>query len=86
MTLSTRSLMRLAHLKAPETDISRDAITLLKLHLERVAEAILSHASSIHDRENAMRQSVGERPKVRLSPKHIKMAIDGKFAGENDEL
>ena len=85
MTLSTRSLMELAHLKAPERDISRDAITLLKLHLERVAEAILSKASSIHDKENAMRKVVGERPKVRLSPKHIKMAIEGKFAGENDE-
>lgn len=85
MTLSERSLMRLAHLKTSETDISRDAITLLKLHLERVAETILSEASSIHARENAMRQQIGERPIVRLSVKHMKMAIDGKFAGENDE-
>ena len=82
MTLSTRSLMKLAHLKTSERAIAKDAITLLKIHLERVAEAVLSKASSIHDKENAMRKVVGERPKVRLSPKHIKMAIEGKFADE----
>jgi len=85
MTLSERSLMTLARLKAPEKHFSRDAIRLLKVYLERQVDWIIMQASSIHDRENAMRQQVGERPKVRLSPKHIKMAIDGKFVGENDE-
>jgi hypothetical protein len=83
MTLSVRSITRLIHLKAPNRRISKDAIILLKLHLERQADWIITQASSIHDRENAMRQQVGERPKVRLSPKHIKMAIEGKFVEEN---
>jgi hypothetical protein len=79
--------MKLAHIKAPGRLISKDAIELLKVYLERQADWIITRASNIHDRENEMRKVVGERPKVRLSPKHIKMAIDGKFAGEqkNDE-
>ena len=85
MTLSKRSLMKLAQITAPGRLISKDAIIVLKLYLERKAGWIIAQASSIHDRENAMRQEIGERPKKRLSPKHIKMAIDGKFAGENDE-
>ena len=85
MTLSERSLMRLAHIKVPGRFISRDAVKLLKVYLERQADWILTQASGIHDRENAMRQQIGERPKVRLSPKHIKMAIEGKFVGDNDE-
>ncbi len=85
MTLSERSLMRLAHIKAPGRLISRDAIRLLKVYLERQADWIITQASNIHDRENAMRQKIGERPKVRMSPKHIKMAIDGKFVEENAE-
>jgi hypothetical protein len=79
--------MRLAHINAPGRLISRDAVRLLKLYLERRAEWVITQASSIHDRENDMRRQIGERPKARLSPKHIKMAIDGKFVGDkaNDE-
>jgi hypothetical protein len=79
--------MRLAHIKAPGRHFSRDAIKLLKVYLERQADWIITQASSIHDRENDMRRQIGERPKARLSPKHIKMAIDGKFVGDkaNDE-
>ena len=73
--------MRLCHLKAPGRCISHDSVLLLKVHLERVAEAVISRASAIHDRENEMRKQMVERPKVRLSHKHIKMAIDGKFPG-----
>jgi hypothetical protein len=54
----------------------------LKIELERRAESITVQASRIHDRENAMRRQIGERPKVRLSPKHVKMAIEGKFIDE----
>jgi len=85
MALSVRSIMALMHMKAPDTPISHDAALLLKIDLERRAESITFQASQIHDRENAMRRQVGERPKVRLSPKHVKMAIEGKFVGENDD-
>jgi hypothetical protein len=82
MTLSLRSIMRLMHMKAPGISISRDAALLLKIELERRAENITVQASRIHHRENEMRQEIGERIKKRLSPKNVKMAIDGKFAGE----
>jgi len=81
MTLSVRSIMRLMHMKAPNTPISHDAALLLKIELERRAENITVQASQIRDRENAMRRQMGERPKVRLAPRHIRMAIDKKFAG-----
>ena len=82
MTLSVRSIMRLFHLKAPGRNISQDSALLLKVYLEREAEAVISKASAIHDKENALRKQMGERPKVRLSPKHVRMAIEGKFIGE----
>jgi hypothetical protein len=69
------------HRTVPGRKISDDAARLLKIHLERKAEELTIQASRIHDRENAMRREVGDRPKVRLSPKHVKMAIEGKFAG-----
>jgi len=87
MTFSLRSIKLLMHDTIPGRKISDDAVRLLKIFIERKAEEITIQASRIHERENMMRQEIGERPKVRLSPKHIKMAIDGKFAGEkaNDE-
>jgi len=83
MTLSVRSIMHLMHMNAPDVSISRDAALLLKIELERRAESITVQASRIHDRENVMRRQIGERPKVRLSPKHVKLAIEGKFLQEN---
>lgn len=87
MTISLRSIKVLMHNTVPGGKISEDSARLLKVYLERRAEELTIQASRIHERENAMRQQIGERSKVRLSPKHIKMAIDGKFAGEkaNDE-
>jgi hypothetical protein len=82
MALSVRSIMALMHMKAPGVSISHDAALLLKIELERRAENITVQASRIHDRENSMRAQIGERPKVRLSPKHVKMAIEGKFIDE----
>jgi len=71
----------LMHSTVPGRKIADDAARLLKIHLEREAEKLTLQASRIHERENAMRREIGDRPKVRLSPKHIKMAIEGKFAG-----
>jgi hypothetical protein len=73
----------LIHNTVPGRKVSEDAVLLLKVYLERKAVWMITQASSIHDRENDMRREIGERPKVRLSPKHIKMAIDGKFVEEN---
>jgi hypothetical protein len=82
MTISLRSIKTLMHGTVPGRKISEDAARLLKIFLERKAEEVTIQAARIHERENEMRQQVGERIKKRLSPKHIKMAIDGKFAGE----
>lgn len=81
MAISLRSIKVLMHNTVPGRKISDDAARLLKIHLERKAEELTIQASRIHERENAIRQQIGDRPKVRLSPKHVKMAIDGKFAG-----
>ena len=81
--LSLRSIKMLMHNTIPGRKISDDAVRLLKVFLQRKTEEITIQASRIHERENTMRKEVGERPKVRMSPKHIKMAIDGKFVEEN---
>lgn len=67
-----------------ETRISEDAASLLRVYLERKAEDLTQLASRIHDRENAMRDELGERHKLTLTPEHIKMAIDGKFTRHSE--
>jgi len=79
MTISLRSIKTLMHSIVPGK-ISEDAARLLKVYLERKAEELTIQASRIHQRENLMRDQVGVRHKEILSPKHIKMAIDGKFS------
>jgi len=89
MTLSKRSVTKLMHAKAPrERRFSKNAVLMLKMHLEYIAEQLTEQAVRIHDRENAMRKQIGERPKKLLAPRHMISAIEGKFAeGEktNDE-
>jgi hypothetical protein len=69
------------HNTVPGRKISDDAARLLKIHLERKAEELTIQASRIHEKENQMRDQLGEKHKVILSPRHLKMAIEGKFAG-----
>lgn len=76
----------LMHNIVPGGKISDDAAILLKVFLERKAEELTIQASRIHERENQMRDQLGERHKVILSPKHLKMAIDGKFAEHKEEM
>jgi hypothetical protein len=64
-----------------EKRISEDAVRLLKIFLERKAEELTAHATRIHVRENSLRDELGERHKETLTEEHVKMAIDGKFAG-----
>jgi hypothetical protein len=65
---------------APETPISDEAALLLRVHLEEHGRLLAEQASRIHQGENELRKQIGERLKKRLSSKHMKMAIDGKFA------
>ena len=80
MTISLRSVKMLMRNTIPGRKISEDAARLLKVFLERKAEELTIHASRIHERENQMRDQLGEKHKVILSPRHVKMAIDGKFS------
>jgi hypothetical protein len=81
MTISLRSIKTLMHRAVPgEKKISEDSARLLIIFLERKAEELTIQASRIHEKENRMRSQVGARQKVILSPKHIKMAIEGKFS------
>jgi len=87
--LSFRSVVRLMRSKAPEKQrFSKDAVLMLKMHLEGRAEQITAQAIRIYESENLMRRKLGERPKKLLAPRHMIAAIEGKFAeGEqtNDE-
>lgn len=85
MTISIRSIRILFGQKAPERRVERAAVEVLKSHLENEAAAIVVRASSIHDRENFLRAQLGERRKARLTAKHVKMAIEGKFQGRGGE-
>ena len=85
MTISLRSIKVLMHNTVPGGKISEDSARLLKVYLERRAEELTIQASRIHERENQMRDQLGERHKVILSPRHVKMAIDGKFSSSQGD-
>ncbi|MEW5747203.1 MAG: hypothetical protein AB1793_00235 [Candidatus Thermoplasmatota archaeon] len=85
MTISLRSVRMLLGQKAPERKIERAAVETLKSHLENEAISIAVRASSIHDRENFLRAQLGERRKARLSARHVRMAIEGKFQGKGGD-
>lgn len=80
MGISLRSIKQKMHETVPGQKISEDAVSLLKVYLERRAEELTVRASRIHQRENLMRDQLGEHHKVILSPRHVKMAIEGKFS------
>jgi len=85
MTISLRSVKTLMRNALPGRKISEDAVGLLKVYLERKAEELTIQASRIHERENRMRDELGDRHKVILSSRHVKMAIDGKFSNAQEE-
>jgi hypothetical protein len=78
MTLSFRSVIRLMRAKAPKRRFSKDAVLMLKMHLESRAEQITEKAARIHDSENVMRAKLGERKKKLLAPRHMIAAIEGR--------
>jgi hypothetical protein len=80
MGISLRSVKQKMRETVPGQKISEDAVRLLKVYLERRAEELTVRASRIHQRENLMRDQLGEHHKVILSPRHVKMAIEGKFS------
>ena len=79
MTFSLNGIKQLMRRTIPGKKVSDDAARLLKVYLERKAEDLTIHAARIHDRENTLRSQLGERQKVILSPRHMRMAIDGKY-------
>lgn len=85
MTISLRSVKLLMRSTVPGRKVSEDAIRLLKVFLERKAEELTVQASRIQARENDMRVQIGERQKVVLSARHVKMAIDGKYQALREE-
>ena len=85
MTISLRSVKMLMHSTSPGRKISADAARLLKVYIERRAKEITIHASRIHDAENSMCDQIGARRKKVLALRHIKMAIDGKYPGLQEE-
>ena len=85
MSLSLRAVKALMRTAAPEIPISEEAAKLLRIHLEEHGRSLAEQASRIHARENDMRRQIGERPKQRLSGKHVRMAIDGKFTDTGED-
>ena len=61
--------------KLPGRRVSEDAVLMLKSSLEQTAIYILNRAAQAHDHENIVRKQIGERPRVRLSAKHVKVAL-----------
>lgn len=85
MTISLRSIKMIMQNAAPEIPISDEAAKILKVHLEEHGRSLAEQASRIQQRENELRKTIGERLKKRLSGKHMKMAIEGKYARERDD-
>jgi hypothetical protein len=75
MTLSQRGIRRLVAERLPNRKVSEDAILALKSSLEQTAAYLLDRAAQAHDNENRTRRQIGERPRARLSAKHMRMAL-----------
>jgi hypothetical protein len=88
MTISLRSVKTLMHSTVPGRKISKDAVLMLKMHLESKAEQLTEKAIRAYDSENLMRKKLGEREKKLIAPRHMIAAIEGRFLDEekaNDE-
>lgn len=59
----------------PGRKVEAQAIHLLKSSLEQTARFIILRAAQQHDHENTVRRQIGDRPRVRLSAKHIRIAL-----------
>ena len=75
MGFSERSIRRIIAERFPERKVSEDAVLALKPSLEQTVNFILDRAAQAHDHENVVRKQIGEHPRVRLSDKHIKIAL-----------
>lgn len=73
--LSERSIRRMVAERLPGRKVSDDAVKLLRSSLEQTAHYIIANAAQQHDHENLVRKQIGERPRVRLSAKHIRIAL-----------
>ncbi len=85
MSIFHRSIWKLFGQKAPARKVERTAVEVLRTHLENEAASIVVRASSIHDRENFLRAQLGERRKARLTARHVRMAIEGRFEGKGGD-
>lgn len=85
MTISFRSVKLLMEKAIPGRRISDASVKLLRVYLERRAEELSIHAARIHDRENSMRDELGEAHKATLTADHLRMALEGKFKRPPEE-
>ena len=79
MSISLRSIREKMRETLPGQKISEDAVRMLRIHVEREIVKLTHHANAVHDGENEMRKQIGERSKVILSARHMKMAIQGRL-------
>jgi hypothetical protein len=61
--------------KLPHRKVEKAAVQALKASLDQTATYLLDRAAQAHDHENIVRRQIGERPRVRLSVKHIRIAL-----------
>lgn len=85
MTLSRRSIRNMMHEVAPGQAISEDAVSIMKIYIERNIKDLTIQASRILEWENKTRRQIGEKLRSRLAPRHIKNAIDDKYPGLKEE-
>lgn len=73
--LSERRIRQLMAEKLGKRKVDRSAVVAFKQSLEQTSSFVLDRAAQAHDHENVVRRQIGERPRVRLSAKHIRIAL-----------
>lgn len=85
MTISLASVREIIKQVTPDLAISEKAIRSLRDYLEKQGMTMATQAAMIHQRENSLRRTIGEDPKVRLSVKQMDMAIKGRFVEAEED-
>jgi len=75
MVISKRSIRRMIAERLPGRKVSDDAVLTLKSSLEQTVNFVLDRAAQALDHENVVRKQIGEHPRVRLTAKHIRIAL-----------
>ncbi len=78
MTLSNKTVLRLVK-PVVQKRLSKDAVSFIKMHLIAEAEALAREAEAALADENALRATIGERPRAMIGLRQVNRALGARM-------